>query len=198
MELVPPMGAAGCGVPPSSLAWPALVGVAAHPCCPIPSLPGRRAALRRVPVGTRWFRPGGRDEVGTSVGLCGAPPTAWGASPGANREAVFPLTGKQASCVCGWTDGASDGEPGASTSAHSSQPPAAVPGQPFPGGCPRGCADGWQHRGARGDPHAQNRRWPPCQEPWCVLTLPPSPSHPPTRARCHPRLSRRGPRTQHP
>lgn len=69
------------------------------------------------------------------------PPPAWGASPGANREAVFPLTGKQAPCVCGGTDGASEREPGASKSAHGSQPPAAVPGQPFLGGRPRGSAD---------------------------------------------------------
>lgn len=80
--------------------------------------------------------------------------------------------------VSGWTDGASDREPGASKSAHSSQAPAAVPGQPFLGGRPRGCVDGGSSR----EPEetlrlastlpAQSRRWPPCQEPWCVLTAP--------------------------
>lgn len=86
--------------------------------------------------------------MGTSAGLYGVVPHPLGAGPGANREAVFLLTGKQAPSVYSRTDGASDEEPGASKSACVSQPPATVPVQPFLGGRPGGCANGWGHQGA--------------------------------------------------
>lgn len=120
--------------------------------------------------------------MGTSMGLCGAPPTIWGAHPGANREAVFLLTGKQASCV--WPDrrGLRRGAWSQLTAANrqplclGSPSWGAVLGAAPMGGSSREpektrCLDSTRP--------AQNRRRPSCQEPWCVLAPPRSPSHPP-------------------
>lgn len=80
-----------------------------------------------------------------TVPFCVKPP-AWGPTgPGANRDAVFLPTRKQAACVCRRTDRASDKEPGAGKSAR--QPCGAdrlptVAGQPRLGGCPGHSADG--------------------------------------------------------
>lgn len=119
--------------------------------------------------------------MGTSAGLCGAPapnsPPGGPASPGANREAVFLLAGKQAPCVCLRTDSASDEEPGASKSARGSRmelttgPP--WPGQPFLGGCPRSSAAGWGHQRGQG-------AWAWVATPSCCTlgSLPPRDSEP--------------------
>lgn len=81
-------------------------------------------------------------------------PAAWGPTgPGANRDAVFLPTRKQAPCVCRRTDRASDKEPGAGKSAR--RPCGAdrlptVAGQPRLGGRPGDSADGRRHQDGQG------------------------------------------------
>lgn len=91
-------------------------------------------------------------------------PTAWGAGPGANREAVFLLTGKQAPCVCGGQTGPQTGslEPASLPAAAKRQP---QPGSPswgvvlgaLPmGGGTRGPEE-TLHLGSGGSPHSLPR-----------------------------------------
>lgn len=87
-------------------------------------------------------------------------PTAWGAGPGANREAVFLLTGKQAPCVCSGQTGPQTGslEPASLPAAAKHQPQLGSPswgvvlGALPMGGGTRGPEE-TLHLGSGGSPH---------------------------------------------
>lgn len=104
MELAPPrrQQARGSSLLPwlgrHRLEWPSTPS--SHPT---PHCPGCLAALRRVPVGTRWFRPGGQDEVGTSVRLCGASPTRLGGEPRCQQRGRVPAH-RETGSLCLWWD----------------------------------------------------------------------------------------------
>lgn len=121
------------------------------PFPPPPPPTVRRARLhqggsRQERGGSGW-RPGrGRHKRGSVWSPAPKSPPGGPVGPGADREAVFLLAGKQAPCVCLRTDAASDEEPGASKSARGHHMELTAgwpwPGQPFLGGCPGSSAAG--------------------------------------------------------